>query len=229
MKSPNDDCAELEQSLGSFVLGSLDPVEQGVVVAHLSSCSRCSRTTFEFASMPAVLNQVDEMDLKCAPPQDVLIRTLASARAELAATERPTQVRSRTHRYWLALGVSVAAAAVIFGVSDLRSSSPELPAITAHSFVSATNSSTGVSATADFLGTATGTQVTLSLNGVPPEEHCQLVVVGTDGRQEVAATWVATYAGEAQVTGTTSLSVHQIVWFNVVTVDGRTLLRISKA
>ncbi|MGZ4616135.1 MAG: hypothetical protein ACXV4A_11280, partial [Actinomycetes bacterium] len=68
-----------------------------------------------------------------------------------------------------------------------------------------------------------GTELTLRVSGVPTRQACQLVVVGDDGRRSVAASWLATYAGTARVTGTTSLSPSRIASLVVATPEGRVL------
>jgi hypothetical protein len=71
-----------------------------------------------------------------------------------------------------------------------------------------------------------GTQVLLALTGVAPGARCQLVAVGKDGQREVAATWVASYDGEAHVAGTTGLPADQISSFDVTTPQGSTLVSV---
>jgi hypothetical protein len=90
----------------------------------------------------------------------------------------------------------------------------------------ATDATTKVSATVALTPAPAGTALVLSLRGVAPGEHCELVAVGRDGRRETAATWVATYSGEAHVTGTTGLTVDRIDRLEVTTPEGATLVRL---
>ena len=75
--------------------------------------------------------------------------------------------------------------------------------------------------------TDTGTQLEMSLAGVESGQHCQLVAVGRDGTREVSATWVATYDGEAHVTGWTGLALDQIASLEVTTPEGATLATLT--
>jgi hypothetical protein len=71
-----------------------------------------------------------------------------------------------------------------------------------------------------------GTQLTLVLGGVRPGEHCRLVARNAAGRQETAASWVATYTGTASVTGTTSFPRRSITLLQVVRGDGVVLVSL---
>jgi len=83
-----------------------------------------------------------------------------------------------------------------------------------------------VHAKVTFTPSNAGTNVWLTLSGVEAGERCQLVVVGSDGRRDVAASWQASYLGEAKVQGMTSLSTSAVAWFEINTPDGRQLARI---
>jgi hypothetical protein len=67
-----------------------------------------------------------------------------------------------------------------------------------------------VSGRATLLATPEGTTVEVGVTGVRPGTRCQLVVLGLDGRREVAATWRANYEGTATVTGASALTPGQI-------------------
>ncbi|MGV8964674.1 MAG: anti-sigma factor family protein [Cellulomonas sp.] len=75
--------------------------------------------------------------------------------------------------------------------------------------------------------TPNGTQLSLALAGVQPGEDCQLVAWTDDGRKEVASSWRASYQGQADVTGSTSLSLSDIAGVTIKTPDGRKLLVLN--
>jgi hypothetical protein len=52
----------------------------------------------------------------------------------------------------------------------------------------------------------TGTSLQVKVAGLPDDEHCQLVAIARDGSREVVGQWSATYAGAAQVTGSTTIA-----------------------
>jgi hypothetical protein len=64
------------------------------------------------------------------------------------------------------------------------------------------------------------------MRGATPGERCRLVVVGSDGRREVAATWRATYLGTAEVTGAAAIPRADVAAVDVVTRAGHRLVRV---
>jgi hypothetical protein len=93
--------------------------------------------------------------------------------------------------------------------------------------VSTVDPATGVHAKVTLVPTPTGTELALALSGVVPGEHCRLVAIDHAGTREVAATWVASYEGQANITGATSLTRADIASLEVVRLDGRPLARIT--
>jgi len=242
-------CRTAELSLGALVLGALDPNERSAVEEHLSTCERCSASLQELATLPAVMSRITLDDIDAAlgtGTPDLLPRLVDAAEASAVnddaveadavrkrapePTPLPLSLRTRRRRLVAALGSAAAVAAVAamafgFGVVGPRSHNSVTPTgsvVTA----SATDPATHVSATVELAPVATGTRLGLSLSGVEPGEHCQLVAVSTDGRQEVAATWEATYAGTAHVSGNTALSKAEIARLEVTTFDGRMLVSL---
>lgn len=226
MTEQTADCAESELSLGALVLGALVPHDREVVEAHVQGCATCSATLAELAPVPGLLNRVDTADLdRTPPPPELLERVLAVVRAD-EATSRRRSARRRTRWVTVALGGAAAAAlivvvAVVWTTVSGEDSRPSVPVA-----VSADPGAT-VSASVTMNPTDTGTQLTMALSGVESGQHCQLVAVGRDGTREVAATWVATYDGEAHVTGTTGLALDQIASLEVTTPDGTTLATLT--
>lgn len=215
-------------SLGALVLGSLDPGERDRLEAHVHTCSVCSTTLSELAPVPGLLNRVDRSDLDpVPPPPEVLERVLAVVRAE-EATGRGASDRSPSRRRWAALAVGGAVAAGLIVVTAVVWTNPFADDTTPSGpvAVSADPGAT-VSASVTMNPTDTGTQLALALTGVESGQHCQLVAVGRDGSREVAATWVATYDGEAHVTGTTGLPLDEIASLEVTTPDGTTLATLT--
>jgi hypothetical protein len=76
--------------------------------------------------------------------------------------------------------------------------------------------------------TAHGTELAARVHGVPPGERCRLLAVDRSGRTEVAATWTATYAGTADVTGSTAVRADDLDAVRVVADDG-TVLAVATA
>lgn len=55
-----------------------------------------------------------------------------------------------------------------------------------------------------------GTALDVSVAGLPENEHCWLIAYGSDGTQDVAGQWDATYAGHARVTGSTRIPLDKL-------------------
>ncbi len=92
--------------------------------------------------------------------------------------------------------------------------------------VQATDPGTKVAAAVTLTPVEVGTELRLRLTGVPTRATCQLVVVAADGRRTVAATWLATYAGTARVTGTTDLARSEISRLVVASPDGEVFVTL---
>jgi hypothetical protein len=222
-------CADAEQALGALVLGALDPVERDQVEAHVRSCPSCSLTLAELAPLAGLLHRVDlSADELGPPPPEILERALAS----LQTTESPVPPAAPAGargRRWIPMVAGLAAAAVVvvavgFGV-HARLSPGEGSGTTV--VASGTSSTTHVTASIAMTPNETGTVLDLTLSGVTPGEHCQLVAFSQDGKHEVASSWVANYEGEATVAGSTWLALADIDHLDITTAAGKTLLQVA--
>jgi predicted anti-sigma-YlaC factor YlaD len=214
------DCREVEHSLGVLVLGVIDPAERPAIEAHLADCSRCAATLAELAPLPGLLHRLDAQEAEASlpsPSPELRQRVVAAGMDDEARRRRPKRLRRVAVSLAAAaavLGAVVAGSAVVGNQGD-RSSRPVV--------VEGTNPSTQVQAHVQLRAVTTGTQLTLRLGGVAPGERCLLVAVDGTGHREVAASWVAGYAGRAEVTGTTSIDRSQLARLLIVTSAGRTL------
>jgi hypothetical protein len=224
------DCKEVELSLGVFVLGSLEPAERHAVEAHLARCSRCTSILAEFAPLPGLLHRLDPIEpaaTQAEPSNPVQTLPLVTPELRERLVEAARADRARRRR-GLAVA-AVAAAAVLLGVL-LAGQLPGLPwsqdGASHTTTASATDAKTAVRADVRLMPDATGSELRLNLAGVAPDEHCSLVAITSDGLRDVAATWEATYEGEAAVVGHTSFRPDQIKQLLVVTEAGRTLVQV---
>jgi hypothetical protein len=230
---PSGECRDMELSLGVLVLGALEPAERPAIEAHLAGCARCNAILAEFAPLPGLLHRLDPIEHGPTVPVPSSVLPLvpesmplrpAELRERLVDAARGERTRRRRRRL-----AGLAAAAALVGVllvaaatGGLFNGRQDSPV----SVASATDPQTAVSAAVRLMADETGSQLSLSLTGVAPEEHCKLVAVDARGRQDVAAAWEATYHGTATITGHTSFRPDQITRFLIVTDDGATLVKV---
>lgn len=212
-------CHDVELSLGVLVLGAIDPTERSDVEAHLATCAHCTALLAELAPLPGLLHRLSPAEAVAPtpqPPPELLDRVLGAARRE-------QRQRMRRRRLVGAVAAAAVLLGVVLGLGLPRLLSDGTPAV---QVASATDSATHVWAQVRLQPGDTGTQLALQLTGVSPGERCSLVAVDATGRRDVASTWVASYAGRASVMGHTGFSQDRITWLNIVTTDGRTLVRV---
>ena len=84
---------------------------------------------------------------------------------------------------------------------------------------------TGVHGQARLTGRPNGTEIDLTVTGLPADERRTLVVLSPAGR-DVAGTWSAKYNGTAQVEGITAVPVRHLTALRIETPGRRLLLSI---
>ncbi len=230
-------CDAARIALGAFVLGALEPPERSEIDRHLRRCAECRTELAELAPLPGLLGRLsvseaetltaDDLtagELHAAPPPALLDRLLREAAAERRGNRPGARRRFRLtarRRLAVAAGVLLLAASVSVAVVVRHSS-------TAGSGVEATaaDPATSVVVHTTARPRAWGTAVDVRLRGVAPGQRCRLVAVARDGQQDVAASWQATYEGEADVSGATAIAFPTLVSLRVVSDDGRVLATV---
>jgi hypothetical protein len=210
--------------VGAYVLDALEPEETLEVREHITGCPICQDEVVMLSWVPAMLHTLaledverldDDKRADGHPDSPVLDGLLAAARA--------ARGRRRWRRPVAALVAAVAiVAAVALGRgqhTDILDRNP----VAVHTV----DSHSQVHAAVTLSRRTWGTEVHLTLRGVAPGEHCSLVAHSRDGRRDVAATWVATYRGTADVPGMTAIPLDQLREVDVVTADGRQLARLA--
>jgi Putative zinc-finger len=209
-------------ALGAYVLGALEREERSGLEAHLETCGICRDELDRLAPLPGLLSRltIDEAEvLATAEPESPKSPApLERALFDVARERR----RSRLMRVAaIAAALVVAAVAVVSG--PLFGGGVDEPApLTA----AASDPGTGVQGSAELSREPWGTRLELSLAGVRPGEHCRLVARAAGGRSEVAATWRAGYLGTAEVPGAVAIPSERLRSLDVVTADGRVLVRM---
>ncbi len=218
-------CADVEQLLGVLALGVIDPPERHTVESHLAGCGRCTGAFAHVAALPGLLHRLslEEATTGLPPvPPEFTARLLVAGDEITRARHR----RRRRTTLWVSVAAAVALLTVAVPIVLHRAPADSVAAQAAPVVVSGSDPATAVSATVTLVPMATGTSLELSLSGVEPGEHCQLVAIDATGQREVASTWVASYQGAATVSGSTGLTQRSIKTLVVETNDGRTLVSL---
>ncbi len=193
---------ELRLSLGSYVLGSLDPADRAAIDAHLPGCPACREELASYAALPALMSRVsiDQLRQHSPPvPPAVLSRALDAVALDRAGT------LTQLHRWRRATVLSVAAAAIVavlFGATlghTRTSSPPEGTALVAAAGVSASGS-------ALLQAKPWGTAVSLQLQGLPQGDGFTAWVTAPNGTRSIAATWTPAPNGRATLTGAANIT-----------------------
>jgi anti-sigma factor RsiW len=214
-------CPDTTLSLGVYLLGALDPSEQDAVERHLADCALCRAELAELAGLSSILEQVTLEDLEqvtLQPPDDLYERVAASARAEHAAADR-----SRMRRYRRL--VAVAAAVVLITGASVGGWVASRGSDTPRSQVF--HSKNGpVRMNVTLASETSGTGLAVSVSGLSTDEHCRLIAIAKDGSRDVAGRWDATYQGEANVTGSTSIQRSDLTRLVLLGTDGQRLATV---
>jgi len=193
---------ELRLSLGSYVLGSLEPADRAALDAHLPGCPACREELASYAALPALMSRlsIDQVHRPTPEvPPTVLNRALNTVAAERNSTV--TQLR----RWRRATVLSAAAAtivAVLFGATLLHTQTPSPPEGTPLIAAAGVSASGSASLQAKPWGTA----VSLQLQGLPQGDSFTAWVTAPNGTRSIAATWTPAPDGHATLTGAASIT-----------------------
>jgi hypothetical protein len=212
-------CDVATMSLGSYVLGSLDTKERLEVENHIHSCAVCRDVLSDFAGLPGLLGKLDLDDVvtePVSPPRDMFDRLADQARHDAAARRRHTHLR----RLVAAAAALVIAAGAGIGVWQGTSHGSNHRA--AFSAVQR-----GVRMDVDVSNQTSGTALTVTVSGLPKEEHCRLFAYSANGRRELAGSWNSTYSGWAKETGSTSIPRSQLSRLVLVGDSGQQIVTVA--
>ena len=199
-------CAEWHGDIGAYVVGALSPAEAGPVLRHLRGCTGCRADYQDLVPVRDWLGRLDPADgMPARQPPD---------RLPLEPVQPP---RHRVTRRWAAAGAAVAAA--VIAMIAVISSHPAAPGF------QAVNPATRVHGQAMLRATPTGTQIDLTVSGLPAGQRCILVSVSPGGTA-IAGTWIAQYSGTAQITGISAIPISQLTALRIEAPSHRLLLSI---
>jgi hypothetical protein len=212
-------CPEIT-ALGVYVLGRVEDVERERIDRHVVDCAECRRELERLMPVPRYLaclapDEVARLDDMWQPPAGMRSRLRAAVSAEHRRLVRQRLVAVAAVLVALSTGTAV----VLQG-----GSAPSAPAPASRA--AAVDPRSGVGVAVVMSPHTWGTELSVRMHGAAPGERCRLVVRARDGRTEVAATWRATYRGIAEVTGSAAIQTADVTEIDVVTTDGRRLVRV---
>ncbi|HJP76416.1 MAG TPA: zf-HC2 domain-containing protein [Pseudonocardiaceae bacterium] len=203
--------------VAAYLLDALEDIESAGMRAHLETCPDCTLEYDELSGLPGLLGALTPNDVENILAPAELPDSLCEQLISRAASRRHRRNRHRL----LAVGV-ILVGSVVAGAT-IASRQPAPPSSVT---VSATDATTHVHANVTMTAATWGTALQLRLTGVTWAQRCELVVHGTQGQQDVAASWVANYQGSLDITGSTAIAAADIRQLAVVTDDGRLLVAL---
>lgn len=232
---------ELRLSLGSYLTGALGPAARAEVGDHLEHCEACRAELVELAALPGLLGRIGQRQfgfqpfdsslfgagssasnltgaMSASPPEGLLSELLSRARRIEDMTRR--RVRRLRAAAIVAAAAAIVAAAIVV-VPTLASS----PGTSYH--LSAKARSTSLAGQVTLLPKPWGTQLALTLQGLPPGVSCVAVVTGTHGQRAAIGNWSATPDHVARVEVASDMSPSQLASLTIQTVAGKPLLGVT--
>ena len=174
----------------AHALGLLEPREAAAVQAHLTTCSQCRREYLDLRETSQLLDEVPpEMFLEGPPHPDaepVLQRAMWRVRGE--ARSRRTRRRVVLAVAAVVTGLALAGGAAVVG--RLTAPDTSIAGPLAPGSVSVQGTDGAVRLAADLTPARGWVRLTAHVSGIPAGERCEVVVVGKDGAEEVAGSWL---------------------------------------
>lgn len=203
---------EIQQLLGAYVLGTLDPQERSALEDHLSECPACRDEQQKLSGLPALLNTLTPAEADATlnqagtkPSDEHGMRSVVGLMEKIARRRRQERRRA---------GILVAAAAAAFlAVGIMLGPVINAPEQTVDQFTMSGNS--GAVVEVDLVHKTWGTEISLDGEQLPTSGELTLWITSRSGADEQVATWNATEAGVVRLTGATATKPEQIAGVRV--------------
>ena len=116
-----DQCPQIRQELGVYLLGTIEPARRAVLARHLATCPECRAELAGLAGLPALLGRVPADELRLLLQGDVIAPVPGPPLSALLG--RMTRVRRR-RRYLAIAGALIVGVAAVSGWQALRPPGP---------------------------------------------------------------------------------------------------------
>ena len=158
-------CQQVREEIAVGLLTGVELDES--VAGHITTCPTCAAEQANLRRVLTVMEKATAADFADDPGPSAnelhLRRILDAAAAERAQDHRRTRIR-------VGLAVAAAAAVAVVGIGmGLSMTGPD-------QVISASASANGLSATADIAPESTGSNLKVSVTGVPRDTDCVLIV-----------------------------------------------------
>lgn len=195
--------------IGGYLMGELDQQTTAEVEKHLAGCAECRAEVESLREWQKALEAVPEAMLLDGPPEggDLLLqRTLRQIRTESGGR------RFRRNTLISSAAVVVVAAAISAGVvvgratnepvdQALPTPTPTVSTVGPDTrLATATDPTTGARITVAIQPAPGWVRINAAVSGIPAGEPCKLLVIGKDGTEILAGSWVVSQKGEAEGT-----------------------------
>ncbi|MET8947611.1 zf-HC2 domain-containing protein [Streptomyces sp. NPDC004542] len=242
------------ETVGAYALGILDDAEATAFEAHLATCEWCAQQLDELAGMEPMLAALADLpgtgtpaigESLSAKPAPRLMEKLVDEVAERRAQKR------RKSFYMIAAAAALiitgpVAVMAVNGVGDSGQQATTLSATAKDAFnhmsdkVTATDTSTKVTATVATAEKNWGTAGVVQIKNVKGPLKCSLIAVGKNGERETMTSWSVPDQGygipdakteEAKqplyAQGGAAFKTNEIDHFEVMTFDGKKLVQVD--
>ncbi|MCX5382148.1 anti-sigma factor [Streptomyces sp. NBC_00083] len=240
----------VHEAVGAYALGILDDAEATAFEAHLAGCDWCAAELDALAGMEPMLAALKEFPGPAAQPLRPVPPGVTETLINEVAAQRARRRRRTTYLVAAAAALIIGGPAVAVvatssgsGTHQSAEANPTSPAEDAFDHmarkVSATDPTTGTTATVGTEAKAWGTNTVLELKNAKGPLKCSLIAVGKNGDKETVTSWAVPAWGYGiadsphvsarhplYVYGGTAMNRDQIDHFEVRTFDGKALVDV---
>jgi putative zinc finger protein len=216
--------------VAAYALGLLSEEDRQEFEGHLASCEACAAELGEFAAMADLFAGLDAVQATTPEPDPVAVADLLSRRAAIERRRNRQRGLLAAAACLVLLAVGVVAGVAVTPHKGTVTSVVQLTGV----LHTATNPTTGLTATVGLVSHPWGTEAVLKLGHVRGPLKCELIAVSKTGLRRVMVGWlvpavgygVPGHPGDLLIEGGTWIKSSQLSSIEIQVLDGPTLLTI---